>query len=606
VAELDKLFRLLPPELRAAAEAHPSRYSLLELVLDLGRTPLARFPSGDVPLAATPLSRAQLDAAVAACGDFGGDNRAGIDRTLHRVSAIRNRAGAVVGLTARAGRSIAGSAELIRDIAVAGASVLLLGRPGVGKTTAIRELARILADDACRRVVIVDTSNEIGGDGDVPHPGVGGARRMQMHTPDAQHRVLIEAVENHMPQTIVVDEIGTLLEADAARTIAQRGVQLIATAHGHALANVLKNPSLVGLVGGVESVTLGDEEARRRGVSKSVLERQGPPTFNVAVEMLAIGRWRVHLDVAAAVDALLAGNTPVTQLRYCGPDGAVMVQEDYGGGAEGDMATCGALLMGDAGLASSMGGMSASAAAGAPQLGMSGRSAASGSAAGQRGGTGAPSGGGTPAVRLFCNGIDTEALARVVAALGMQAAVVVTPALEEADAVLTLRSRLGRTGSDDWLRLTARQRGLPLYAIKTDTLAQLVRALKAILGVPAGAADAAAMEDALAAAEGGSGARGSGRSGGGAAGGGSVASASSVDAADALEEARLAVEQIVIPRNTPVELLPRAPHIRAAQEALVASYRLTTATAGVGAAARLRILPDYAPPPPREAPGKQA
>ena len=556
VAELDKLFCLLPAELRAAAEAHPRRYSLLELVLDLGRVPLARFPGGDVPLATTPLSREQLDMALQACGDFGGDNRAGIDRTLHRVSAMRNRAGVVVGLTARAGRSIAGSAELIRDIASAGASVLLLGRPGVGKTTAIRELARILADDCGRRVVIVDTSNEIGGDGDVPHPGVGSARRMQCPRPEEQHRVLIEAVENHMPQVVVVDEIGTVLEAEAAQTIAQRGVQLIATAHGHALDNVLKNPSLVGLVGGVEAVTLGDEEAKRRGGSKSVLERQGPPTFTVAVEMLAIGRWRVHLDVASAVDALLSGRAPPTQLRRCAKDGTVIVEDEFGGAID-DAPDARAATPAAPGAVPSM-------PAGSPV------------GAGSR-----PSAPGPPAVRLFCHGIDTEALARVVAALGMRHAVVVTSELEEADAVLALRSRLGRAGADDWLRITARQRGVPLYAIKTDTLSQLVRALKTILGAPAqGAADAvAALEEAEAAAL--------------PAGAKPGRGASPVEAAEALEEARLAVERIVIPQATPVELLPRPPHIRAAQEALVASYRLTSAVAGAGSAARLRILPEY-------------
>ena len=559
VAELDKLFCLLPAELRASAEAHPRRYSLLELVLDLGRVPLARFPGGDVPLAATPLSREQLDLALEACGEFGGDNRAGIDRTLHRVSAMRNRAGVIVGLTARAGRSIAGSAELIRDIASAGASVLLLGRPGVGKTTAIRELARILADDCGRRVVIVDTSNEIGGDGDVPHPGVGSARRMQCGAPEEQHRVLIEAVENHMPQVVVVDEIGTVLEAEAAQTIAQRGVQLIATAHGHALDNVLKNPSLVGLVGGVEAVTLGDEEAKRRGGSKSVLERQGPPTFTVAVEMMAIGRWRVHLDVASAVDALLSGRAPPTQLRRCAKDGTVIVEDEFGG-ARDDVAEARA---------------EPPAAPGAAASPPAGSSSAGGNGSRQSASSG------PPAVRLYCHGIDTEALARVVAALGMRHAVVVTSELEEADAVLALRSRLGRAGADDWLRITARQRGVPLYAIKTDTLSQLVRALKTILGAPAqGAADAvAALEEAEAAASVGGAKPGRG--------------ATPVEAAEALEEARLAVERIVIPHSTPVELLPRPPHIRAAQEALVASYRLTSAVAGAGPAARLRILPEY-------------
>jgi hypothetical protein len=353
-----------------------------------------------------------------------------------------------------------------------------------------------------------------------------------------------------------LQEIGTVLEAEAAQTIAQRGVQLIATAHGHALDNVLKNPSLVGLVGGVEAVTLGDEEAKRRGGSKSVLERQGPPTFTVAVEMLAIGRWRVHLDVASAVDALLSGRAPPTQLRRCAKDGTVIVEDEFGGAID-DAPDARAATPAAPGAVPSM-------PAGSPV------------GAGSR-----PSAPGPPAVRLFCHGIDTEALARVVAALGMRHAVVVTSELEEADAVLALRSRLGRAGADDWLRITARQRGVPLYAIKTDTLSQLVRALKTILGAPAqGAADAvAALEEAEAAAL--------------PAGAKPGRGASPVEAAEALEEARLAVERIVIPQATPVELLPRPPHIRAAQEALVASYRLTSAVAGAGSAARLRILPEY-------------
>jgi len=334
-AELDALLDLLPPRVRGALATHPRKLQLLEVVLDLGRLPIARFADGDEILGdGLPLDYDDIERAMDAVGEVGGDNRAGINRTLHRISVIRNRKGGVVGLTARVGRAIEGSADLVRDLLASGASVLLLGRPGVGKTTAIREISRILSEEYGRRVVVVDTSNEIGGDGDIPHPGIGGSRRMQVPVPDRQHDVLIEAVQNHTPQVVIVDEIGTTLEASAARTISQRGVQMIATAHGHTLENLLKNPALNDLVGGVVSVTLGDDEARRRRVQKSVLEREGPPTFGAAVEMVDIGRWRVHLDVGVAVDTLLAGYAPHVELRTLDTDTRRVRVQPYLGGGE--------------------------------------------------------------------------------------------------------------------------------------------------------------------------------------------------------------------------------------------------------------------------------
>jgi stage III sporulation protein SpoIIIAA len=248
-------------------------------------------------------------------GRFGGDNRAGIGRTLHRISAIRNRRGEVVGLTCRVGRAVRGTVALIRDVVEQGRSILILGRPGVGKTTLLREAARVLADELGKRVVVVDTSNEIAGDGDVPHPGIGRARRMQVARPAEQHSVMIEAVENHMPEVIVIDEIGTELEAAAARTIAERGVQLVGTAHGRTLDNLLVNPTLADLVGGVQAVTLGDEEARRRGTQKTVLERKAPPTFDVLVEQESWQCLALHKDVAEAVDDILRGQAPMVEMR---------------------------------------------------------------------------------------------------------------------------------------------------------------------------------------------------------------------------------------------------------------------------------------------------
>ena len=254
-------------------------------------------------------------------GSFGDDNRAGIERTLHRISAIRNRNGKVVGLTCRVGRAVYGTIEIINDFVETGKSILIMGRPGIGKTTMLREAARVLADDLGKRVVVVDTSNEIAGDGDIPHPAIGKARRMQVRTPSLQHEVMIEAVENHMPQVIVIDEIGTELEAQAARTIAERGVQLIGTAHGNNLDNLMLNPTLSDLIGGIQSVTLGDEEARRRRTQKSVLERKAPPTFDVIVEIQDRERVAVHSDVAETVDALLRGDAVAPELRWRDEEG---------------------------------------------------------------------------------------------------------------------------------------------------------------------------------------------------------------------------------------------------------------------------------------------
>ena len=282
--ELLALYDVLPPGIRQAVEAEAEQQDLLEVVLDLGRPPEARFIARDIYLSNVDVSRSDIDHVISRVGTFGDDNRAGIERTLHRISAIKNRRGGVIGLTCRVGRAVQGSARVVEDFALSGKSILLVGRPGVGKTTILRELARVLAD-AHKRVIIVDTSNEIAGDGDIPHPAIGKARRMQVATPVRQHAVMIEAVENHMPQAIVVDEMGTELEAIAARTIAERGVQLIATAHGNTLENLLVNPTLSDLVGGVQTVTLGDEEARRRRTQKTIQERKAPPTFDVLVEI---------------------------------------------------------------------------------------------------------------------------------------------------------------------------------------------------------------------------------------------------------------------------------------------------------------------------------
>src|SRR5690348_14187425 len=321
--DLDALLAVLPPRVRIALEHERMVSGLLEIVLDLGRLPEARYPDAALALGSDAVTAEDIAYVVGRIGAFGDDNRAGIERTLHRISAIRNRRGHVVGLTCRVGRAVRGTVGLIRDVVEQGRSILILGRPGVGKTTLLREAARVLADELGKRVVVVDTSNEIAGDGDVPHPGIGRARRMQVARPAAQHQVMIEAVENHMPEVIVIDEIGTELEAVAARTIAERGVQLVGTAHGRTLDNLLVNPTLADLVGGVQAVTLGDEEARRRGTQKTVLERKAPPTFDVLVEQEERNLVGVHLDVAASIDGLLRGEAPQREMRERQQDGSV-------------------------------------------------------------------------------------------------------------------------------------------------------------------------------------------------------------------------------------------------------------------------------------------
>lgn len=322
--DLQALLAILPQRLREKIEEIGNEDELLEVIMDLGRPPSARYVTGEAILLPEEVSQAEIDQVVNSIGDFDDDNRAGIARTLHRISGIRNRHNQVVGLTCRVGRAVYGTIDIISDIVEEGHSILLLGRPGVGKTTMLREMARILAEN--KRVIIVDTSNEIGGDGDIPHPAVGRARRMQVPRPSRQHETMIEAVENHNPEVIVIDEIGREQEAAAARTINERGVQLIGTAHGKTLENLLLNPTLSDLVGGIESVTLSDEEARRRGTQKTVLERRAPPTFDVLIEIQDRQQLLVHRDVTNSVDAMLRGEPLEVELRSRGEGGEIHSQ----------------------------------------------------------------------------------------------------------------------------------------------------------------------------------------------------------------------------------------------------------------------------------------
>jgi stage III sporulation protein SpoIIIAA len=378
------------------------------------------------------VTEADIEFVEARVSEFDDDNRAGVERTLHRIAAIRNRRGDVIGLTCRVGRAVYGTIDIIYDIIESGQSVLLLGRPGVGKTTMLREAARVLAEN--KRVIIVDTSNEIGGDGDVPHPAVGRARRMQVAMPNLQHEVMIEAVENHNPEVIVIDEIGRELEAAAARTIAERGVQLIGTAHGNTLDNLMLNPTLSDLIGGIESVTLSDEEARRRGTQKTVLERRAPPTFDVLVEIQDRQRLKVHDSVSASVDALLRGRAPDAEVRYRDDSGQVHIEELAAVPVE----------------------------AGEPAVSID-----SGGFVAEQ-----PNRDSVSTLRAFPYGIARNRLRQ--AARRMRLPVVIVDDLSEADALVTARSYYRRRSQ---VIVQAERMGLPIHVLRSNTVSRMESAL---------------------------------------------------------------------------------------------------------------------------------
>ena len=438
--EADLLIDRLPSRIEDATRQQ-GLAGLIEVVLDLGRVPTARYHQGsEVTLSEDEVTQQEIDQTVAQLSEFGEDNRAGIPRTLHRISAIRNRRDRIVGLTCRVGRSVSGSAAAIRDLVESGHSILLLGPPGVGKTTMLRDVARTLADDLNKRVVVVDTSNEIGGDGDIPHPGIGRARRMQVGTPELQHRVMIEAVENHTPEAIVIDEIGTALEADAARTIAERGVQLIGTAHGNTLSNLMQNPTLSDLIGGIESVTLGDEEARRRQTQKTILERRNPPTFDCLVEIQSFTRVAVNEDVASTVDALLRGYAAEAEVREI-EDGAVRTVRRMPLRSDTDQLSQAA---------------DRSREADWPEI--------------------APAPGG-PAKRILPFGVSRSRLDAAIAST--RSAATIVDSVDDADCVLTLRPYYRRRSGP--LR-RAEERAIPVYVLRNNTTSQMERQLLAMRG----------------------------------------------------------------------------------------------------------------------------
>jgi stage III sporulation protein SpoIIIAA len=461
--DLEALLEVLPPPIRQALAAANQADALLEVVLDLGRRPEARFVDHEVVLSQHEVSEADLDYITTRIGDFTGDNRAGIERTLHRISCIRNRQGRIIGLTCRVGRAVYGVIDIIEDILKAGQSILLLGRPGVGKTTLLRESARILGER--KRVIVVDTSNEIGGDGDIPHPAIGKARRMQVAAPEFQHEVMIEAVENHMPEVIVIDEIGREQEAVAARTIAERGVQLVGTAHGVTLDNLLLNPTLSDLVGGIESVTLSDEEARRRGTQKSVLERRAPPTFQVLIEIQDRQRMAVHHDVAAAVDQMLRGRAPAPEIRHRDTDGQVRIQKPALPAAPEarHLAPTAGRLPFEKRVSSSAG----------EARGPVRPAATSAAADGE-----APVGRAGQTLRVFPYGIGRGRLAEAAQNLGVS--VTVVEELEAANAVVTLKNYYRKHPQP---LADAERRRIPVYVLRANTINQMEACLGDIFGV---------------------------------------------------------------------------------------------------------------------------
>ncbi len=532
--DLEAYLQILPVQIRAELETDTE--GMIEVVLDLGRKPEARyFDHHRHYLSEEPISQEDIDYAIARVGQFTGDNRAGIERTLHRISCIRNRQGKIIGLTCRVGRAITGTIDIIRDLVESGKSILFLGPPGVGKTTKLREMARVLADEVGKRVIIIDTSNEIAGDGDIPHPAIGTARRMQVAQPEHQHGIMIEAVENHTPEAIVIDEIGTEQEAAAARTIAERGVQLIGTAHGNALDSMLKNPTLVDLVGGIQTVTLGDDEARRRGTQKTVLERSSQPTFEICVEILDRQTLAIHKNVAESVDSLLRGWKIHPEIRKrdesTGKFAIVRPEEQLPTAAQktplvGSTINAQPLPLGAEGAYA----LDHMEAYGGPQK--------------------------DTFLKIYPYAVSKGLLERVIKTLNLPAEVVKT--IEDADAILALRS-YARAGAKIYSLAEAKQ--IPVYVVKSNNMPQIQKALREALHLDA---DIYSIGD---------------------------GSADILDETEiALEEARQAISA-VMNRQEPIELAPRKAYIRRLQHQLVERFNLSSRSIGDEPMRRLRILP---------------
>ena len=552
--DLTQLLDVLPTFISGPLEKHPRREQLVEIVLDIGRRPEARFAKGTDYLSYRTIVWQDLDYILKRLGKFSGDNRAGIEKTLHRISSIRNRKGNVIGLTCRVGRAIFGTVSIVRDLLEQKKSILLLGRPGVGKTTAIREIARVLSDGMKKRVIIIDTSNEIAGDGDLPHPSIGKARRMQVSNHQNQHEVMIEAVENHMPEIIIIDEIGTELEAAAARTIAERGVQLVGTAHGNALENLIKNPTITDLIGGIQYVTLGDEEAKRRGSSKSILERKAPPTFEVAIEIHDPQTWVIHENIEQSVDLLLQGQSLPVQRRS--------LIQDYN-----NLIDCKIIYnQKEVDMNNDISLKRFSSDKKQKKNYLLNRSPQSEKLKTKK----LVKNNGSLKTELkekftflYIYGINNQDVKSLIKTLGIP--VIITKEIQYADAILALANLVKNNRK---LKQISHSKKITIHTIQSNNLLQIAKALRLL-----------AKRKELTPIKTNTNNK-------------QLANLISQEFLTPLEETRLAIEEIVIAKSIPVDLVPRTSRIRKQQHELVTHYQLKGVSVGKEQNRRIRILPN--------------
>ena len=554
--DLNQLLDVLPKFISETLQKHARREQLIEIVLDIGRRPEARFANSTEYLSYKTIVWQDLDHILKRLGKFSGDNRAGIEKTLHRISSLRNRQGSVIGLTCRIGRAIFGTVSIIRDILEQKKSILLLGRPGVGKTTAIREIARVLSDGMQKRVIIIDTSNEIAGDGDLPHPSIGKARRMQVSNHQNQHEVMIEAVENHMPEIIIIDEIGTELEANAARTIAERGVQLVGTAHGNTLENLVKNPTISDLIGGIQYVTIGDEEAKRRGSSKSILERKAPPTFNAAIEIHDPKTWVIHDNIEKSVDFLLQGQNFILQRRSLinNKEAETIVDcKIFYNQKEWDTVQTNSFKISGTEKkqkSSYLLNRIKNGEKSKPKKNL-------------KNGDDAKNNNRQEFTFLYVYGVNNQDLKSLIKTLRLP--IIITKEIQYADAILALANLVKNNRK---LKQISHSKKITIHTIQSNSLLQIAKVLRLLAKKNSLPAVKKKNFDAK------------------------ITSIISRELLTPLEETRLAIEEVIMTKNIAVDLFPRPNLIRKQQHELINHYRLIGITVGKEKSKRLRILPN--------------